>query len=67
MVELGEAHPGGLGGRMMGGGFGGCALHLVRSEQTQDFMDSILDQYRQEFDWPSRAFCLELGAGAECD
>ena len=67
MVELGEAHPGGLGGRMMGGGFGGCALHLVRSEQTQDFMDSILTQYRQEFDWPSRAFSLELGAGAECD
>ena len=65
--RLGEAHPGGLGGRMMGGGFGGCALHLVRTEHTQDFMDSVLAQYRQEFDWPSRAFCLELGAGANCD
>jgi galactokinase len=67
MVELGMSHPAGLGGRMMGGGFGGCVLHLVRSEEVEGFMADVLSDYQAEFKHSSRAFCLEPVAGASWD
>src|SRR5450631_1985396 len=37
MVEAAEGLPGFLGGRMTGGGFGGCTVNLVREESAEDF------------------------------
>lgn len=42
-------HPGVYGARIMGGGFGGCTLNLVREDQRTDFVQSSLSAYEKEF------------------
>jgi galactokinase len=48
MVEAAEGLPGFCGGRMTGGGFGGCTINLVREENSQDFAREIAGRYRQK-------------------
>jgi galactokinase len=67
LVELGEAHPAQLGGRMMGGGFGGCTLHLVEADRAEAFITDILTPYRERFHGPSQGFALQIEAGARTD
>jgi galactokinase len=47
MVECGQAHPGCLGIRMTGAGFGGCAVALIRTSHTGGFMSEVAQRYRQ--------------------
>ncbi|GAB2581356.1 galactokinase [Spirosoma areae] len=46
LVDIAREQPGVLGARMMGGGFGGCTINLVREESLADFTDAILKQYK---------------------
>ena len=45
MVEAAEGLPGFIGGRMTGGGFGGCTVNLVRAENAGDFSKQIAGRY----------------------
>jgi galactokinase len=47
MVDTAEGLPGFSGGRMTGGGFGGCTVNLVREEYAEDFAQQIADGYRE--------------------
>ena len=46
MVDAAEGLPGFCGGRMTGGGFGGCTINLVREEHAQNFSAQITQRYR---------------------
>ncbi|HET7891921.1 MAG TPA: galactokinase [Candidatus Sulfotelmatobacter sp.] len=48
MVEAAQDLPGFCGGRMTGGGFGGCTVNLVREEHAAAFARTIAERYRQE-------------------
>jgi galactokinase len=48
MVEAAQRLPGFCGGRMTGGGFGGCTVNLVRQEHAESFAKQIAQRYRQE-------------------
>jgi galactokinase len=48
MVEAAENLPGFCGGRMTGGGFGGCTVNLVREENSQDFAKQVAERYRHK-------------------
>jgi len=37
-----------IGARMMGGGFGGCTINLVKKEKINNFMDEITKHYYQK-------------------
>ena len=50
---------------VVGGGFGGCTLNLVRTADTQEFIESVLHQYRSQVDEVPRSFTFELVGGAE--
>jgi galactokinase len=45
MVELAEGLPGYHGGRMTGGGFGGCTVNMVESAHSADFAGQIAERY----------------------
>jgi galactokinase len=47
MVESAQDLAGFCGGRMTGGGFGGCTVNLVREENSQDFARQIAGRYQQ--------------------
>lgn len=46
LVDIARPLPGVLGARMMGGGFGGCTINLVREEALPMFTDQITKQYK---------------------
>jgi galactokinase len=65
MVEAAEGLPGFCGGRMTGGGFGGCTVNLVRQENAEEFASQIAKLYRQRTGiHPQVYLCAaEVGAG----
>ncbi len=47
LVEIARGVPGVLGARMMGGGFGGCTINLVRSTAVEALQAAVEEQYPQ--------------------
>jgi galactokinase len=47
MVESAEGLPGFCGGRMTGGGFGGCTVNLVRQHNAGDFAKQIAERFQR--------------------
>ncbi len=64
LVTLAAAHPACLGGRMMGGGFGGCTVNLVRTDGAEALVASVLADYRRRFSGLGQGFVVRLGGGA---
>jgi galactokinase len=48
MVESAEGLPGFYGGRMTGGGFGGCTVNLVSASHADSFRLEIASRYQRE-------------------
>jgi galactokinase len=46
MAEIAESLPGYCGGRMTGGGFGGCTVNLVKAPDAQKFAEEIAERYQ---------------------
>lgn len=45
LVNLVKDNPDVIGARMMGGGFGGCTINLVKAEAVDDLMKKVSDAY----------------------
>jgi len=48
MVEIAQGQPGCYGARMTGGGFGGCAVALVKNEKVDSFHKNVVNLYREK-------------------
>jgi len=46
MVDVAENIPGFYGGRMTGGGFGGCTLNLVQATGVSEFVPQVAERYQ---------------------
>ena len=53
-----------LGARMMGGGFGGCTLNLVKSSEVENFQKVISVAYQQKFNLTPDFIPVQLSRGA---
>lgn len=47
MVDSADGLSGFIGGRMTGGGFGGCTVNVVREEDAEEFATAIAERYRK--------------------
>ena len=65
MVKIARRHDACLGARMMGGGFGGSTLNLVKTAEAKVFVDETLARYKERYPAlkPS-ALIAELVGGA---
>jgi galactokinase len=45
MVDLAQRFPGVIGGRMTGGGFGGCTVNLVEAGRADAFAEYVRKEY----------------------
>ena len=50
IIELSISFEGWYGGRIIGGGFGGCSLHLVADQAVEDYNSYIIDNYTKKYD-----------------
>ena len=53
-----------LGSRMMGGGFGGCTLNLVKTSELEAFQSALKTPYQQAFQNSPEFMWVEIGEGA---
>jgi len=52
-----------LGARMMGGGFGGCTLNLIKKEAIKEFIDKASSEYLQKFGINISTYQLKISNG----
>ncbi|MFM6954236.1 MAG: galactokinase [Sphingobacteriaceae bacterium] len=52
-----------LGARMMGGGFGGCSINLIKRSAQKDFVKRISEAYKNKFKIELQVYEVELSAG----
>ena len=67
IVDVARGHEAVLGARMMGGGFGGCVIALVKKEGVSDYIADVKRKYQVKFDKDPRVIEVEISDGArEC-
>ena len=54
-----------LGARMMGGGFGGCTVNLVRTDAVDTFIENMKVAYYQKFDTELLSYKVQITNGVE--
>lgn len=64
MVAIAQAHPASYGARMTGGGFGGCAVALVRAEQASQFASDVARDYTAATGLTPAVYVTPAAAGA---
>jgi len=67
LVETAKKVGGWAGGRMMGGGFGGCTINLLKKSSVPAFIEVILAAYKAKFGIESEIFAFDAVDGARCD
>lgn len=53
------------GARMMGGGFGGCTINLVKTDQAETFMENISQAYEGKFGVPLKSYKVTISEGTK--
>jgi galactokinase len=64
LVDAAADAPGCAGARMMGGGFGGCTINLVRESATDRFVGRITPEFERRFGYAPGADAYRLVGGA---
>jgi galactokinase len=54
-----------IGARMMGGGFGGCTINLVKKTHILEFEEEIKTFYKQQFGIDSSVYFINLANGVQ--
>jgi galactokinase len=67
MAEIAESLPGYCGGRMTGGGFGGCTVNLVKAAHTQRFAEQISQRYESAVGIKPDVYVCSAASGASAD
>jgi len=63
LVEKAKENPNVLGARMMGGGFGGCTINIVKKNELVEFRKSITFAYYKQFFQQCSFYSLRLSKG----
>ncbi len=63
LVELAEQHHDILGARMMGGGFGGCTINLMKTSTMDQCIQWVANKYNEWADKEMTPIKVSIGAG----
>lgn len=64
IVDIAHSTSGVLGARMMGGGFGGCVISMVRDNVYDAYMADVKEKFEREFGIEPRAIDVIISDGA---
>jgi galactokinase len=65
LVDQVKNNQGVLGARMMGGGFGGCTLNIVKEEVLEELVDNLTSAYQKEMGQPLSYYIATIENGTE--
>jgi galactokinase len=63
LVTESKKIPGVLGARMMGGGFGGCTINIVETSQVDNFILTISESYKKQFNVKMNTYVVSIKDG----
>lgn len=63
LVECAKENPNVLGSRMMGGGFGGCTINLVKKDAFKAFKKDTAKKFRKRFENDCSVYSVKLSDG----
>lgn len=63
LVSIGMELEGVMGSRMMGGGFGGCTINLIKSDRVDDAIAALVADYKKETGITAEVYQLHIGHG----
>ena len=64
MVDAAEGLPGFVGGRMTGGGFGGCTINLAHENEADQFAARVAELYRKATGIVPQTYLCDAGDGS---
>jgi galactokinase len=64
LVGIARQHEDVLGARMMGGGFGGCTINLIRKGCSEAFIESVLSEYPAQTGIDPKIYRVSISNGA---
>ncbi|WP_298556717.1 galactokinase [uncultured Algibacter sp.] len=65
LVERAKENPNVLGSRMMGGGFGGCTINLVKKDEFKKFKKDTANKFRKRFEKDCSVYTVKLSRGTQ--
>jgi galactokinase len=63
LVEQASANKDVIGARMMGGGFGGCTINIIKKESVVEFLSNATVAYQKKFQIDPEVIKVEVGDG----
>ncbi len=63
LVDLAKQNNSVIGSRLMGGGFGGCTINIIKDEGRQEFLTSATDAYQKKFQINPEIYEVEIMDG----
>ena len=63
LAHLGQSHPSCLGSRMVGGGFGGCTVSIVKTLDVEDFKNKVCEEYFKAIGYKAIAYDSSISDG----
>jgi galactokinase len=63
LVDSAKKNPNVLGARMMGGGFGGCTINLVKKEEFKTFKKDTAKKFKERFEKDCSVYRVKLSQG----
>ena len=64
MVDLVKHNKAAIGARMMGGGFGGCTINIVKEDAVEELIYDTREQYREKTGMNLNAYIASIEGGA---
>lgn len=64
LVDAVRNNPAVLGARMMGGGFGGCTINIVKEEAIDDLVNQLQSQYKEAMGLDLTAYIAQIENGS---
>ena len=65
LIDFAAKSSAAIGARMMGGGFGGSSLHLIKENCTEEFTQEISQAYRSKFGFAPDVYKADISNGVE--
>lgn len=63
LVEQAKEYKAIVGSRLMGGGFGGCTINIVKEEEASGIADKISAAYKAQFNVDAEVYIMQTGNG----
>ena len=65
LVDRAKENPNVLGSRMMGGGFGGCTINLVKKDEFKTLKKEISKKFKVAFEYDCSVYSVKLSKGTQ--